>query len=112
MGAGGGAARVRCSSDVRRSWRARSSSVLVSSSADFVARTAAPRSRRLAAFEGASREQVEAVEASEKKSEGMLGVGDAEVVGEGGEWETEGARGRRFRGSVGRGRGEGARKVA
>ena len=105
MGAGEGAAKVSCSSDVRRSWRARSPSVLMSSSADFWALTAAPRSRRLAAFEGASREQVEAVEASEKKSEGMLGVGDAEVVGEGGDWETEGASGGRFRGSAGRGRG-------
>ena len=108
MGAGASLAsvsEVSFSSDARRSWRARSPSVLMSSSADFWARTAAPRSRRLAAFEGASREQVEAVEASEKKSEGMLGVGDAEVVGEGGDWETEGARGGRFRGSAGRGRG-------
>ena len=108
MGAGASSesvAEVSCSSDASRSWRARSPSVLMSSSADFWLRTAALRRRRLAAFEGASREQVEAVEASEKKSEGMLGVGDAEVVGEGGDWETEGARGGRFRGSAGRGRG-------
>ena len=56
-------------------------------------------------------ERVEAVEASEKKSEGMLGVGDAEVVGEGGDWKTKGTRGGRLRGSADRGRGDGARKV-
>ena len=108
MGAGANSAsvsEVSFSSDARRSWRSRSPSVLASSSADFWLRTAAPRCRRLAALEGASMERVEAVEASEKKSEGMLGVGDAEVAGEGGDWETEGARGRRFRGSAVRGRG-------
>ena len=96
---------VSFSSDARRTWSSHSPSVLASSSADFWLRTTAPRCRRLAALEGASMERVEAVEASEKKSEGMLGVGDAEVAGEGGDWEMEGARGGRFRGSAGRGRG-------
>ncbi len=56
-------------------------------------------------------ERVESVEASEKKSEGMLGVGDSEVVGEGDDWKTKGARGGSFRGSVEGGRGDGTRKV-
>ena len=114
MGAGANSAsvsEVSFSSDARRAWRSHSPSVLASSSADFWLRTAALRSRRLAALEGAGMERVEAVEASEKKSEGMLGVGDAEVVGEGGDWKTKGARGGRFRGSAERGRGDGTRKV-
>ena len=37
-------------------------------------------------------EHVEAVEASEQESEAMLGFGDAEGVGEGGEWVLSGRR--------------------
>ena len=89
----------------------RSSSDLMSSSSAFEDRTAALRCLRLAAFDSAGIEHVEAVEASEKKSEGMLGVGDAEGVGEGGDWKTQGVRGGRLRESADRGRGDGARKV-
>ena len=41
----------------------------------------------------------------------MLGLGDGESVGEGGEWETEEVRGGRLREVAGRGRGDGAMKA-
>ena len=76
-----------------------------------VALTALARVRRLAEEDSAGREHVEAVEASEWESEVILGLGDGESVGEGGERVREGILGVRLREVAGRGRGDGAMKT-